>query len=255
MSIEIVSGAAAIANVAAQPFNLMLYGGPGVGKTTEAVKTFMVGNECSAFVALADENGLAALPAAGLPIPAHTARPVHTYEDLCEAAVEADKRGFTGLIVDSLTTWTTVMYPVLQRTLKTNNKWAIPVEMRTKLSDFRDGCRNLGIHVIYVAHAQPPFTDDAGNFNYGGPALTPKTAGALFYPRIDTMLRMDRLLAANRIQRVFYTGGVDWPVGLGPMPSDILMWFQKNREGCNDAVVPADLKGFLSGRQPPYKGF
>jgi hypothetical protein len=254
MPIEIVTGQAALTNVADEPFNCMIYGPPGIGKTTEAVKTFVDGNVCTAFVAQCDEGALKPI-VDKYPMPAHTKYVVRNYNDLCEAAIAAEKGKYSALIVDSLTTWTTVMYPQIEASLKTNNKWAIPVAMRNMLSEFRDGCRQLGIHVIYIAHAMPPFKDDNGNFVHGGPSLTPKTAGALFFPRIDTMLRMEALQVGNNVHRIFYTGGMEWPSQLGIRPNDILLWRQKNREGCNWAAVPADLREFYSGRNPPYRGF
>jgi hypothetical protein len=56
--------------------------------------------------------------------------------------------------------------------------------------------------------------------------------------------------------RVYYTGGTDWPAELASTPQgDWRMWRTKNREGYAQAIMPADLGGFLRGRSgPPYVG-
>jgi hypothetical protein len=71
------------------------------------------------------------------------------------------------------------------------------------------------------------------------------------------VLRVDYIAPPGAApMRVYYTGGTDWPAELGPLsqPPDWRQWRTKNREGCGQAIVPADLGAFLRIRQPPYAG-
>lgn len=260
MMIEIVKGAAALSNVADEPCNVLVYAEPGFGKTTDAVKAMTVDGVCRAFFVSTEEGALKPalkLVADGLlkEMPHHTKTPVRSFEEVGQCFEFAASAGYSGVIVDSLSTLTNIVYPALEASMKgVKNKYEIPVRMRGYLSWLRDGARALGIHVIYVAHTSGPFVDDNKNFCKGGPLMVPRTAGHLFYPRLDTILRGAMLQVGTQAHRVYYTGGTEWPQGMGMPPNDWLWWWAKNREGCNDAIIPADLGAFLRARQPPYKG-
>jgi hypothetical protein len=140
-----------------------------------------------------------------------------------------------------------------------SNKYAMWNTIRGHLLSIRNGCRSLGIHVIYIAHEAPPWTDDARNFHPGGPQMSPKTMIQQLVGGVDTVLRVGRI----NNHRVYFTGGSEWPpaMGLAP-PPDMWNWYAKNREGVNQAVIPADpggawntgLLNFLRARRPPYAG-
>lgn len=250
MSIEIVSGDAALANVAQEPFFLMLYGGPGQEKTTQAVQAF--GRK--AFFIQCEPGALKPIVARGLPVPDHTKHIVQTWEALTEAVAYAGQHRdrYNAVIIDTISTWTACVYKVLESKFK---GWAIPMAMRNMLLTLRDGARNLGIHVVMIAHAMPPQYSETGAMTAkGGPLMTPKSAQNLFVPLVDTMLRVDTLTGGGTPQRVFFTGGPEWPQGVGLAPTDLHLWHVKNRDGCAAAVVPADLGAYLRGRQPPYVG-
>lgn len=251
MSLEIVSGDAAQAAVANEPLFLMLYGGPGTGKTTEAVATF----GRSAFFIQCEPGALKPIVARGLPVPDHTKGVVQSWEDLSGAVAFAGQHRdrYKAVIIDTITTWTATAYKQLEAKFK---GWAIPIAARNMLLGLRDGARALGIHVVMIAHAMPPRFDDKGTLlSKGGPLMTPRSAQDLFVPLVDTMLRVDTLQTAQGPQRVFFPGGTNpWPQTLGLPPADVGLWWCKNRDGCNEQVVPADLRAYLQGRQPPYVG-
>ena len=77
--IEIVEGEAAVANVYAQPANLMLYGPPGIGKTTAAISLLCKDGVCSAFCIPCEDGALKTIASLGLPIPAHPKETVKTW--------------------------------------------------------------------------------------------------------------------------------------------------------------------------------
>lgn len=259
MAINIVSGAAAAANVAAEPCNLILYGPPGIGKTTDAVSAFTRDGRCNAFFISCEDGALKPILARGLPVPDHAQAPVKTWDDLCEvmAYVAANRHLYSAVIIDTMTTWTANVYRQLEAN-KPKNKWEVPTQMRNMLYSIREGCRNLGLHVVYIAHEAAPYYDEERkqHVGKGGPALSPKTAFGLFQGVIDTILRVHTLQLGfgGSLQRVYSTGGPDWPKEAGARPSELDLWWAKNREGCASAIVPADLGTFLRGRVPPYAG-
>jgi len=258
MPIEVVSGAAAVANVASECFFLMLYGPPGTQKTTDAVQAFARPDGSNgAFFIPCEDGALKPILARGLAVPDHPREVVRTWEGMCEAVAfaAANRNRYSAVIIDTLSTWTANVYKHLEDTHKGNrNKFAIPLQMRQYLYQMRIGARNLGLHVVMIAHAQPPMYDpETGAFkSHGGPLLAPRTAIDLFYGEVDSVLRVDSLPVLGGRQRVYFTGGEEWPPGI--VPADAHLWRAKNREGCGLAVVPADLGAFVRARKPPYSG-
>ena len=260
MAIEIVSGDAAVANIASEACNLMLYSPPGYGKTTDAVMTWIRDNRCRAFVIQGDPGGLKPILARGLPIPDHTKRVVTTFEEVVEACMFAGSRRdlYDAVIFDGYSSWNeTIVQALESRNYK--NKYALWNEIRGYLFAIRNGCRQLGIHVVYIAHERQPWFDEQRNFHPGGPQMAPKTVTQQLVGGVDSILRIGRVNG----QRVYFTGGSEWPVALGATPpADMWSWYTKNREGVNQAVIPADpggvwntgLRNFLQARRPPYAG-
>jgi hypothetical protein len=128
--------------------------------------------------------------------------------------------------------------------------------MRNCLFLMREWLRSLGLHSIFIAHGLAPAMLD-GVFYRGGPLMAPKTMIEQYYGLIDSVLRVETLVLPGRApQRVYWTGGEVWPQELGTFgqPADWRFWRTKNREGCGQAIVPADLGAFLRARNPPYAG-
>jgi len=264
MVFEIISGDQVAAAVAAEAANIMIYGAPGVGKTTEAVKAFCVNGRCTAFYAQCEDGALKSILTQGLPLPdtvrnSQTGLPLTIigweplWDILCYVATH--RQLYNALIIDTLTTWTASTYAALQAAgFGKGNGWAIPMYIRDRLIDLRNYARQLGVHVIYTAHFRDPYNED-GIFYKGGPSLSPKKASELFYGTVDTMLRADYMSIGGNVQRVYYTGGLDWDKAtLGMQPPSVMQWFQKNRENVSQAVIPADLRNYLLARRPPYQG-
>jgi hypothetical protein len=258
MTIEIVSGPAAIANVANERFFLMLYGPPGSQKTTDAVKTFARPDGTNgAFFIPCEDGALKPILARGIPVPDHPKDVVTTWAGLTEAVVYAGqhRNKYTAVIIDTISTWTSNVYKDLTENFKGKNRYDIPVAMRKMLFDLRVGARGLGLHVIMIAHEMPPQYDFETNLfkGPGGPLLQPKTAIELFYGAVDTVLRITSVQTGLTRSRVYQTGGETWPPGV-MVPGDSHLWRAKNREGCGNAIVDADLGAFLRARQPAYAG-
>lgn len=260
MTIDVVRGADAVANVANECFFVMLYGPPGSFKTTDAVRMFLREDGTNgAFYIPTEDGALKNVLALGLPLPDHTKNVVRNVNDLASAvqyaATNRERNRYSAVIIDTLSTWTANVYKHLSETHKSKNKWDIPVEMRKYLYNLRTGARELGLHVIMIAHEAPPQYDfeTALYKGPGGPLLAPKTAIDLFYGEVDSVLRVMHVQHAMKRVRVYQTGGEVWPDGVAP-PTDAHLWRAKNREGCNIAVVDADLGAFLRARRPAYKG-
>lgn len=266
---EILSGDVAAAAVAAEACNLMVYGGPGLGKTTEAVRAFCKGGRCTAFYVQCEHGALKPI-AARLAVDPELAMPdtpkdpatgqvltVVGWEPLwaCLVHVAQNRGRYNALIVDTLTAWTTSTTEQLKaQGFGGKNGWAVPMQIYSYLDALRTYARQLGIHIVYTAHARAPGVQD-GVFYQGGPETSPKRAGSYFYGAVDTMLRVDLMQIAGQVQRVYYTGGLEWDMStLGMAPASWQQWFQKNREGVQQAVVPADLGAYLRARKPPYPG-
>ncbi len=251
MSLEVVTGdAAASANVAAESMFFMIYGGPGSGKTTDVVQAF--GRK--AFFIQCEPGALKPVLARGIAVPDHTKHVVQTWEDLTAAIAYAGQHRdkYNCCVIDTITTWTACVYKQLETKYK---GWAIPVAMRNMLLTLRDGARQMGMHVVMIAHALPPKYSETGQLEQkGGPLLTPKSAQGLFVPLVDTMLRSETITAGASSKRVYFTGGPTWPSEAGLPPADLHLWHVKNRDGCEAAVVPADLGAYLKARKPPYGG-
>jgi hypothetical protein len=253
MSIEIVTGAAAQANVVALPANVLLYGPPGTEKTTDAVRAFTSNNRCNAFVIPFEDGALKAIAARGLPVPDHPRNTVKSWADLYQSLewLIQHRTTYTAVILDGLTPLSTYLYN--EATAKGGkSKWDIPVMVRKQLIDLRDWIRMIGLHSVFIAHPLAPAVVE-GVFHLGAPLLTPKTMMPEFFGQVDTVLRVDSVQVLGQMQRVYFTGGTDWPQQI-PQSPDWRFWRTKNREGINSAILPADLGAILRARQPPYAG-
>lgn len=259
MPIRILTGQDAQANVAGQPCNVMLYGPPGTLKTTDAVAAFIRDGRCNAFVIPCEDGALKPILARGWPVPDHPERTVKTWSDLQEtiAWLAPNRQRYTAVIVDTVSTLTTYLLKEAEaQGVGSKNKFAIWSLMRTYLFSLREWIRMLGLHSVFIAHASPPSVAD-GVFYRGGPLLSPKTMMEQYFGLVDTVLRVDHVAVPGQgVSRVYWTGGEVWPQALGMLgiPPDSRAWAVKNREGCAQAVVPADLGAFLRARQPPYAG-
>lgn len=257
MPIEIVSGDAAYANVVALPANVLIYGPPGIGKTTDAVTAFTRDGRCTAFVIPCGDGALKNVAARGLPIPAHPKHPVKNWGQMVEtiAWLGQNRDKFSAVILDDFSTFAAALYKDAEAQFKgEKNKFAIPNAVRMCLVQLREWVRLLGLHSVFIGHPLPPVVLD-GIFYPGGFALAPKTLVAEFFGQLDTVLRVDWFAPLGRSPiRVYYTGGEIWPSELGMAPPDMRQWRVKNREGVNQAVVPADLAALLRARNPPYVG-
>lgn len=260
MPIEIVTGAAAQANVASEPCNVMLYGAPGTLKTTDAVSAFMKNGRCTAFVIPCEDGSLQPIVSRGLAVPDHVRKPVKTWQDMTEAMtwLAQNRNQYNAVIVDTLSTFTMYLARDLEEQFKGNkNKFAMWGVIRNCLFALREWSRVLGMHCVFIAHSQAPEVKD-GVFYRGGPQLAPKTMINEYYGLLDTVLRVDyvTLPMSSIPTRVYWTGGTEFPKELGGAmfqpPVDWQFWRTKNRAGCADAIVPADLGAFLRRRQPPY---
>ena len=258
----VVTGAAAHANVVGLPANVLLYGPGGLGKTTDAVAAFCKDGRCNAFVIPCEDGGLKGPAARGLPVPDHTLQTVKSWTHMQHTInwLANYRQNYTAVIIDGLSTLTNYMYREATETIKTKSKWDIPVWVRNNLFYLREWIRALGLHSVFIGHALPPAVVD-GVFHAGSPLMQPKTMINDYYGMLDTILRVDHVLPAATGQlgappvpeRVYFTGGYAWPEQYA-QPHDWRMWRTKNREGCNQAIVPADLGAFLRARQPPYGG-
>ncbi|HEV3059660.1 MAG TPA: AAA family ATPase [Vicinamibacterales bacterium] len=254
MSIEIVTGAAAQANVASLPANVLIYGHPGTEKTTDAVRAFTVNGRCNAFVVPFEDGALKAIASRGLPVPDHPKNTVKSWADLYQSLewLIKNRQNYTALVLDGLTPLSTYLYNEATAS-GGKNKYDIPMKVRKQLIDLRDWIRMIGLHSIFIAHPMAPVVLD-GVFHMGAPLLTPKTMIVEFFGQVDTVLRTDYVQYMGQWQRVYYTGGTgEWPTTI-PQPPDWRFWRTKNREGINSPIVPADLGGLLKTRQPPYAG-
>ncbi len=260
MPIEIFTGDAAYANIVGQPANIMLYGGPGTGKSTDAASAFIKDGRCTAFVIPCEDNALKPIPARGLPVPDHSGV-VKTWGGMTQAIgwLGQHRANYNACIIDGTSALTSNLYKEATDTLKGKSKWDIPVAVRNCLFLLREWTMLLGLHCIFIGHAKPPAVEE-GIFYPGAPLMLPRSMTAIYYALIDTVLRVDYLnsqLPGNPPVRVYHTGGNIWPADLAmtyPPPSDWRGWHVKNREGVNQAVVPADLGAYLRARQPPYGG-
>ena len=258
MSIEVVEGDAAQENVVGLPANVLLYGGPGVGKTTDAVTAFTKDGRCSAFVIPCEDGALKPIAARRLPVPGHVKTTVKSWPQLVEAFgwLLQNRGRYSAVILDGLTALTNNLYREAGEQFKGNkNKFEIPNFVRNCLFLIREWSRYIGMHSVFVAHVLPPAVVD-GVFYPGSPLLQPKSMINDYYGLIDTILRVDYVaMPGQNPMRVYYTGGNDWPSKLTmAQPPDWRQWRAKNREGCASAIVPADLGAFLRARQPPYHG-
>ena len=260
MTIEIVSGQAAVDNLAGLPANILLYGPPGSEKTTDAVRAFCKDGRCSAFVITCEDGALKPILARGLPVPDHTKSPVKTWQDLSDTMgwLAQNKGRYNAVIIDTISTLCAYLYKETETKFENNkNKFLIPQMMRNYLYVLREWCRWIGIHCVMVGHAAGPEMRD-GVLYRGGPLLSPKSMIEQYHGLIDTMLRVDFVqipgMNSNRPVRVYWTGGNDFSTlgNLFQPPPDWALWRTKNREGVNDAIVPADLHAFLARRTPPY---
>jgi hypothetical protein len=262
MSVDIVTGEAAHNNVAGMPANVLLYGDPGTSKSTDAVATFTRDGVCSAFVIPFEDGALKAPAARGLPVPAHPRNTVKSWPDLYDsfAWLSQNRQHFTAVILDGFSVLSTHLYKAAEvQHAGSKNKFAIPLQVRGQLLQVRQWLRDINLHSIVIAHPLPPGVQD-GVFYQGGFSLSPKSLVGEFFGQLDDVLRVGYVLPvaqplaqAAEPARVYFTGGTVWPENM-QQPPDWRYWRTKNREGCNWAIVPADLGAFLRSRQPPYVG-
>lgn len=264
MSVEIFTGDAAVANAVSMPANVLMYSGPGLGKSTDAVAAFCKDGRCTAFVAQCEPNAIKAPISRGLPTPEHSSV-IETWEDMTAVCnfLWNNQTRYSAAIFDGFSVLSSNLYKQAQETVKSKSKWDIPVFVRTCLLQFRSFLRSLRLHTIIIAHAIPPGVQE-GVFYQGGFALQPKSLINEYFSLTDTVLRVDYaspMPPANALPnavppapvRCYFTGGQQWPEQF-VQPPDWRFWRTKNREGCNDAIVLADLGAFLRGRRPPYAG-
>jgi hypothetical protein len=252
-------GSQATANVVGEPANLLLYGPPGTCKTTDAVRAFTKDGRCTAFFIGCEDGALKTIAARGMAIPDHVKKPVKTWAEMQEtiAWLGQNRDKYSAVIIDTISTLSQYLYRELEaQHSSSKNKFLTPTAMRNYLFFIREWVRMIGLHSVLIGHAMSPVVQE-GVFYRGGPLLSPKTMIEQYYGLIDSVIRVDDLIVPGRApMRVYYTGGNEWPTELGPLsqPQDLHQWRVKNREGCNAAVVPADLSAFLKSRNPPYAG-
>lgn len=258
MSIEIVTGADAQANVASMPANVLLMGAPGTLKTQDALEAFTgPDGKCHAFVIPCEDGALKTWLSRGGVVPDHPKQTVKSWAALTEtiAWVAQNRTRYSAVVLDGLTPLSTYLYNEATETLKGKNKFDIPVKVRSQLFSLREWIRMLGLHSVFIAHEEPPAVQE-GIFYPGAMKLSPRSMTREYFGQLDTVLRVAWYYTIGRPPvRVYYTGGEVWPTELGPMPPpDLAQWLTKNREGCNYAVMPANLLAFLRRRVPPYTG-
>lgn len=257
--IEVATGQQAVDNVAALPANLILYGAPGVEKTTDVARAFTKDGRCSCFFITCEDGALKPIAARGMPVPDHVKQPVKSWQEMTETIgwLGQNRGAYTAVAIDTISTFSMYLYREVEKQFEGNkNKFLIPTTMRNYLFLLREWIRMLGLHSVFIAHGMAPAAQD-GIFYRGGPLLAPKSMMEQYAGLIDTVLRVDTLALPGRPpMRVYWTGGETWPQELGALtqPPDWRAWRTKNREGCAAAVVPADLGAFLRGRTPPYVG-
>jgi len=256
---KILEGQDAYAHIAGQPINVMLYGDPGCQKTTDAFSLFANGGGVP-FGVPCEDGAFKILASRGLPIPAQPDCTIKSWPQMQEVFAHLGQtRGrYSGLVLDGMTAFTSYLYNEGEALYKgSKNKFQVPLYVRQCLFMMREWIRMLGIHCVMICHAEPPAVQDGVAYP-GGMKLSPRSLIREWYGQLDTVLRVGYLPSqiGQPPQRVYFTGGNDWPEALGPMsqPPDLRYWLTKNREGCSLAAVPADLGGFLRQRQPPYKG-
>ncbi len=255
---RMLTGADATAHVASFPANVLIYGPPGTKKTTDSFEAFTTNGVCRAIAMPCEDGALKILASRGMPIPAGPDETVKTWAQV-EAVIgwAAQNRGqYSAVVIDGLTALSTNLYNEATATIKSKNKFDIPVKVRAQLFQLRDWIRLLGMHCVMIAHAMPPALLD-GVFYPGSFQLTPKTVIGEYFGQVDTVLRVGHIQPLGRAPfRVYFTGGERWPDELATVqpPVDMHAWKVKNREGVDAAVVPADLASFLRQRQPPYVG-
>src|SRR5262249_51371183 len=150
---------AAWQNVAGMPANVLLYSGPGMGKTTDAVKLFCRENVCTAFVIQCEPNGIKNPAALGLPVPEHTKTIIETWPQIVEVfSFLGQYRGrYNGVILDGFSALSTNLYKNAQEQLKSSrNKYDVPVAVRNQLLTLRAWLRDLGMHSVLTAHSIQP---------------------------------------------------------------------------------------------------
>lgn len=259
MAIEIAIGSAATANIAGDPACIMLYGGPGMEKTTDVARAFTKDGRCTAFFIPCEDGALKPILARGLPVPDHVKNPVKSWLDMQEAVawLGQNRHRYSAVAIDTISTFTMYLYREAEKHFEGNkNKFLIPMMMRNSLFYLREWIRQLGLHSIFIAHSMAPEVKE-GVFYRGGPLLAPKSMIEQYHGLIDSVIRVDHVtLPGQAPQRVYWTGGETLPPALTTFgqPLDWRSWRTKNREGCGQALVPADLGAFLRSRQPPYPG-
>lgn len=257
MSISIVTGANAAANVAALPANICLYGPPGTLKTTDAISAFTVNGRCTAFAIPCEDGALKILASRGMPIPDHPEHTVKSWgqmQGVIEWLAKNAAGRYNAVVLDGFTPFSAYLYNEAEASLKgSKNKFLVPTQVRQCLFHLREWIRMLGLHSVFIAHAEPPAVQD-GVFYEGSFKCTPRSIVREYFGQLDTVLRVGTVVPLGQQPvRVYYTGGNVWPDGIGQAPPDLRHWLVKNREGCNFAAVPADLGAFLRMRQPPYR--
>ncbi len=204
MSISIVTGNDAAANVAALPANICIYGPPGSQKTTDSFAAFTANGRCTAFAIPCEDGALKILASRGMPIPDHPQHTVKSWGQM-QGVIEWLHKNAAGrynaVVVDGFTPLSAYLYMEAEGQLKgSKNKFLVPTMVRQWLFSLREWIRMLGMHSVFIAHAEPPAVQD-GVFYQGSFKCTPRSIVREYFGQLDTVLRVDHIVPYGQEQQ------------------------------------------------------